>query len=193
MAASLPGKVGRTVPSCELEVQWGPASDVTLPAVKALPACLHADSFTSSLSPASFRLPGCAQARHSHPETALFTSLPKLTIVLGYRDVIIVLPQDASPEVVADTINASLADEAGLQRKAARALHLGLEHFTCHKKAERILDAVDEFRGGFRGFKWPYGFRSGCQNYHFYHQPGLALNPWCPGRRPLREERESRV
>ena len=98
----------------------------------------------------------------------------------------IVLPQDASVEFVADMINAALADEAGLQRKAARALHLGLEHFTCHKKADRILDAVDEFRRGFRGYLFPYGFRSGCQNYHWQHQPGLALNPWCPGARPVR-------
>ena len=98
----------------------------------------------------------------------------------------IVLPQDASLEVVADTINAALADEAGLQRKAARALHIGLTHFTCHKKVDRILDAVDDFRSGFRGFKWPYGFRSGCTNYHFDQQPGLALNPWCPGARPVR-------
>ena len=103
-----------------------------------------------------------------------------------YRDAIIVLPQDASEKHVAKIINAALEDEAELQRKAARALHIGLQHFTCHKKAERILDAVQAYRDGFRGYIFPYGFRSGCQNYHFLHQHGLALNPWCPGPRPDR-------
>ena len=93
---------------------------------------------------------------------------------------------DASADVVADTINAALADEAGLQRKAAKALRLGLEHFTCHRKVDRILDAVDDFSQGFRGYKLPYGFRSGCKNYHVYHQNGKTLNPWCPGARPER-------
>ena len=96
------------------------------------------------------------------------------------------LPQNASMDVVADTINAALVDEAELQRKAARALQLGLTHFTCHQKAERVLDAVDEFRQGFRGYKLPYGFRLGCSTYHFYKQPSLFLNPWCPGPRPVR-------
>ena len=105
-----------------------------------------------------------------------------------YRDVIIVLPQDASEEHVAEVINAALQDEAELQRKAARALNIGLQHFTCHGKAERVLDAVQEFRDGFRGYIFPFGFRSGCQGYHFLHQRGLALNPWCPGPRPERSE-----
>ena len=101
-----------------------------------------------------------------------------------YRDAIIVLPHDANKEEVAAILNAALADEAGLQRKAVRGLQLGHEHFTCHKKAERVLDSVEEFTSGFRGYLFPYGWRSGCQSYHFLEQPGKAYNPWCPGQRP---------
>ena len=104
-----------------------------------------------------------------------------------YKDAIIVLPQNATQDQVAAVMNAALADEAELQRKAALGLHLGLEHFTCHRKAERVLDAVQRFRAGFRGFHFPYGFSSGCQTYHFNKQPGKASNAWCPGSRPIRE------
>ena len=62
------------------------------------------------------------------------------------RDAIIVLPQDGSEQQVAHLVNAALADEAGLQRKAAHAMRLGLQHFTCHRKAERVLDYVSDFR-----------------------------------------------
>ena len=104
-----------------------------------------------------------------------------------YKQAIIVLPPDASRERVAAIMNAALTDEAELQRKAARALRIGLEHFTCHRKADRVLDAVQQFRDGFRGYLFPYGFRSGCQNYHFDHQHGRASNPWCPGLRPYQD------
>ena len=103
-----------------------------------------------------------------------------------YSDVIIVLPQNATQEQVAAVMNAALSDEAELQRKAARALKIGLEHYTCHRKAERVLNAVQRFRNGFRGYHFPYGFSSGCQNYHFYEQHHKSSNLWCPGSRPNR-------
>ena len=103
-----------------------------------------------------------------------------------FEDAIIVLDTSASEREVADIINTALEDEAGLQLKAAKAYRLGLEHFTCHRKAERILDHVDAFRKGYRGFIFPYGFKSGCKNYHFVEQHGKFLQPWCPGPRPDR-------
>ena len=106
--------------------------------------------------------------------------------LLARRDMIIVLPQNATATLVADTINEALADEAGLQRKAARGLHTGLKHFTCYNKVERILNAVDDFRQGFRGFRFPFGFSLGCNLYHMHDQQGKMLNPWCPGERPVR-------
>ena len=68
------------------------------------------------------------------------------------------LPQDGSEQQVARILNAALADEAGLQRKAAHAMRLGLQHFTCHRKAERVLDYVSDFRcaavSGIQGLGW---------------------------------------
>ncbi len=103
-----------------------------------------------------------------------------------FEGAIIVLDQQASQDEVASTVNAALEDEAELQRKATYAYDLALEHFTCHRKAERILDYVADFRKGFRGYVFPYGFKSRCKNYHFANdQRGLMLQPWCAGVRPV--------
>ena len=108
-----------------------------------------------------------------------------------FEGAIIVLEQDASHEQVATTINSALADEVELQRKAVRAYQLGLEHFTCHRKAERILNYVAEFREGYRGYVFPYGFKSRCKNYHFLGQHGALMQPWCDGERPTLVLRKS--
>ena len=103
-----------------------------------------------------------------------------------FKDAIIVLDPGASKTEVAKVINAALEDEPELQRKAVHAYHVGMEHFTCHRKAERILEYVAEFRNGYRGYIFPYGFKSSCKNYHFNEQSGLLLQPWCSGQRPVR-------
>ena len=104
------------------------------------------------------------------------------------KDNMIVIDARATIEEVAEIINAALEDEPELKRKAVRAYQTGMEHFTCQHKAERILDYVSEFRAGYRGYNFPYGFKSSCKNYHFSKQHGLNLQPWCSGQRPLRKD-----
>lgn len=103
-----------------------------------------------------------------------------------FKDAIIVLDPRATQLEIAKAINAALEDEPELKRKATHAHNIGMEHFTCHRKAERILDYVAEFRTGYRGYVFPYGFKSSCKNYHFNEQRDLLLQPWCPGQRPIR-------
>ena len=89
--------------------------------------------------------PAVMHAHRAAPKGTKRTSARDLDTSMC-RDAIIVLPQDASEQEVAQILNGALADEAGLQRKAAHAMRLGLQHFTCHRKAERVLDYVAAFR-----------------------------------------------
>ena len=74
-------------------------------------------------------------------------------------------------------VNAALADPEELQRKAALGMHLARQHFTCEGKLDRILTAAAEHAAGFRGFRFPFGFRIGCHTYFTSdHRPA---NPWC--------------
>ena len=74
-------------------------------------------------------------------------------------------------------VNAALADEAGLQRKAAAGIRLARRHFTCEHKLERIMDAAAEYRAGFRGYHFPFGFRIGCHSY--FTSDNRPAHPWC--------------
>jgi hypothetical protein len=68
-----------------------------------------------------------------------------------------------------------VADERGRALKGAYGMIAARVSLTCHSKAERWLDAVDEFRAGGRGVHFPFSRWVGCAEY-----PGYAMpHAWC--------------
>ena len=74
------------------------------------------------------------------------------------------------------TLKGALADPLRLERMAGKALRLAHSRFTCHHKLNRILQYEAEYRSGFRGYYFPYGFRVGC---HSYSGSFTRPNSWC--------------
>mmetsp|Transcript_24596 Transcript_24596/g.40493 ORF Transcript_24596/g.40493 Transcript_24596/m.40493 type:complete len:503 (-) Transcript_24596:219-1727(-) len=93
-----------------------------------------------------------------------------------FRDVIIQLDAADSDKAIQAKLASALADPVELRRKAARAMALAHRYFTCHSKVERMLKYVDDYRKGFRGYYFPFGFRIGC---HSYLKPYARPNKWC--------------
>ena len=93
-----------------------------------------------------------------------------------FREVVIPLSVDMTAGEINEVITKALQDPLDLQKRAAKGLILARKYFSCQKKTERALFLMDEYRNGFRGYYFPYGYRLGC---HSYMTPLENVNPWC--------------
>jgi hypothetical protein len=74
-----------------------------------------------------------------------------------------------------DFINKAIEDERGRALKGAYGMLAALEHLTCHAKIERWLDLVDMYRGGAKGYVYPFAHSVTCAKYLGYAPP----HGWC--------------
>jgi len=72
-------------------------------------------------------------------------------------------------------VNAVVADEQGRALKGAYGLITAREHFTCHSKAERWLDAIEAYKLGAAGTMFPFSVKVGCREYPGFPRP----HAWC--------------
>lgn len=65
-----------------------------------------------------------------------------------------------------------------LEKRIYEAEKYAREHFSCHSKVKRLLEAVDGYRSGWRGYYFPQGYRVDC-NYYMKGATVDHLHPWC--------------
>lgn len=93
-----------------------------------------------------------------------------------FRDIIIPLQSNYTEGELMHVLMEAVKDPVELRRKAAMGIIMAKKYFTCRKKIDSILDIVDEYNKGFRGYKLSFGVRLGC---HSYLYPFDKPNVWC--------------
>jgi hypothetical protein len=100
-----------------------------------------------------------------------------------YKDIIIPLDANWTYVKIDHVLQTHLDNKEDLVNRIERGLALARSEFICEKKVDRILNVVDGYRSGWRGYQFPTSFRIDCNLYYFgenttEHNERLR-KPWC--------------